>query len=100
MRTRHLALGAALAAGALLLAGCSGTSDAGSDSTDGTGKTLTLWHYEGEDSAMGKAWSQAIADFEKETGAKVKFEASNSRSKTQVSLRRTFTRIFKKRFEI
>lgn len=75
MRKRHLAFGAALAAGALLLAGCSGTSDSGSDSTDGTGKTLTLWHYEGEDSAMGKAWNQAIADFEKETGAKVKFEA-------------------------
>src|ERR1700760_2411274 len=75
MRKRPLACGAALAAGALRLAGCPGTWESGSDSTDGTGKTLTLWHYEGEDSAMGKAWNQAIADFEKETGAKVKFEA-------------------------
>src|SRR6478752_5190552 len=75
MRKRHLALGAVLAAGALLLAGCSGTSDSGSDSTDGKGKTLTLWHYEGEDSAMGKAWNEAIKEFESETGAKVKFEA-------------------------
>src|SRR3954463_1492712 len=75
MRKRHLAIGAVLAAGALLLAGCSGTSGASSDSTDGKGKTLTLWHFESEDSAMGKAWNEAIKEFEAETGAKVKFEA-------------------------
>ena len=75
MRKRHLAIGAVLAAGALLLAGCSGTSGSSSDSTDGKGKTLTLWHFESEDSAMGKAWNEAIKEFESETGAKVKFEA-------------------------
>jgi raffinose/stachyose/melibiose transport system substrate-binding protein len=75
MRKRHLAIGAILAAGALMLAGCSGTSESSSDSTDGKGKTLTLWHFESEDSAMGKAWSEAIKEFESETGAKVKFEA-------------------------
>ena len=53
MRKRHLAIGAVLAAGALMLAGCSGTSGSSSDSTDGKGKTLTLWHFESEDSAMG-----------------------------------------------
>lgn len=76
MRKRHLAIGAALAASALLLAGCASGSGS-NDSTNGTGKTLTLWHYEGSDSAMGKAWNQAIATFEKETGAKVKFEAKS-----------------------
>lgn len=74
MRKRHLAIGAIVAAGALLLAGCS-SSGTPSDSTDGKGKTLTLWHYEGEDSAMGKAWNEAIKEFETQTGAKVKFEA-------------------------
>ena len=44
---------------------------------DGKGKTLTLWHYEGDDSAMGMAWNAAINEFEKETGAKVKFEAKS-----------------------
>jgi raffinose/stachyose/melibiose transport system substrate-binding protein len=76
MRKRHLAIGAALAAGALLLAGCASGSGS-DDSTNGKGKTLTLWHYEGADSAMGKAWNEAITTFEKETGAKVKFEAKS-----------------------
>ncbi|WP_345763682.1 ABC transporter substrate-binding protein [Diaminobutyricibacter sp. McL0608] len=76
MRKRHLAIGAALAASALLLAGCASGSGS-DDSASGKGKTLTLWHYEGADSAMGKAWNQAITTFEKETGAKVKFEAKS-----------------------
>lgn len=76
MRKRHLAIGAALAASALLLAGCASGSGS-DDSANGKGKTLTLWHYEGSDSAMGKAWNQAITTFEKETGAKVKFEAKS-----------------------
>src|SRR5665647_3573909 len=36
--------------------------------------TLKLWHYEGEDSAMGIAWAEAIRVFEEETGATVEFE--------------------------
>jgi raffinose/stachyose/melibiose transport system substrate-binding protein len=60
-----------LAIGGLGLSACSGGS-AGDDSGDG--KTLKLWHYEGEDSAMAKAWNEAITVFEKETGAKVEFE--------------------------
>lgn len=65
---RRTALVAAFALGALSLAAC-GEGDSGS------GKELKLWHYEGADSAMGKAWNQAIKDFEKaHPGVKVKFE--------------------------
>ncbi|WP_443218464.1 ABC transporter substrate-binding protein [Rathayibacter sp. YIM 133350] len=79
MRKRHFAAAAGLVIGAVLLAGCSaggGSDDNAKVDTDpkGDGKTLTLWHYEGADSAMGKAWDAAITEFEKETGAKVKFE--------------------------
>ncbi|KQO97066.1 ABC transporter substrate-binding protein [Leifsonia sp. Leaf264] len=79
MRKRHIAAAAGLAIGALLLAGCSAGGASSDDAKvntdpDGKGKTLTLWHYEGADSAMGKAWDAAITEFESETGAKVKFE--------------------------
>ena len=80
MHRKHLALGSMVVAGAMLLAGCaSGTSGttnsaAVNKSVDGKGKTLTLWHYESDTSAMGIAWNQAIKTFEKETGATVKFE--------------------------
>lgn len=65
-----VALGA-VTVGALALAGCAGggSSDGGAD-----GETLKLWHYEGADSAMGKAWAEAIEIFEEETGATVEFE--------------------------
>lgn len=66
--TRTLAVAASFAAAALALSGCSG-SDSG-----GGGDTLRLWHYEGADSAMGKAWDEAIKIFEEETGATVEFE--------------------------
>jgi len=75
-----MAVGAMVVAGTLLLAGCS-SSSTGSDSgtvdtnPDGTGKTLTLWDYEDPTSAMGVAWNAAIKEFEKETGAKVTFQA-------------------------
>ena len=59
-----------VAAGALL-SGCS----AGASEEDAN--TLKLWHFEGEDSAMGIAWDEAIKTFEKETGAKVEFEAKS-----------------------
>ncbi|MDO9396845.1 MAG: extracellular solute-binding protein [Herbiconiux sp.] len=68
-RTRVLAGIATLAAATTVLAGCSGSSG---DSADDD--TLTLWHYEGADSAMGKAWDEAIKIFEEETGATVEFE--------------------------
>jgi raffinose/stachyose/melibiose transport system substrate-binding protein len=66
--TRLVAAVGAIAVGALALAGCSGGSGGSDDNT------LKLWHYEGADSAMGKAWAEAIKVFEKETGATVEFE--------------------------
>ncbi|MDH2413268.1 extracellular solute-binding protein [Nocardioides sp. CER19] len=79
MRSARLALGAAIAVSALVLSGCGGSSgssdnDSVSTKVDGKGRTLTLWHYESDTSAMGVAWNAAIKEFEKETGAKVKFE--------------------------
>lgn len=55
---------AAAMAGALALAGCTGQGGAGGGDTDDS--TLTIWHYENEDSAMGKAWAKAIEIFEEE----------------------------------
>jgi raffinose/stachyose/melibiose transport system substrate-binding protein len=69
-RVKTLAAFAALTAAGIALAGCSPAGGGG----DGGDQTLKLWHYEGADSAMGKAWDQAIKTFEKETGAKVEFE--------------------------
>jgi len=71
-RTTHrsLILLGGVAVAALALSACSGGGGSAEDSN-----TLTLWHYEGEDSAMGKAWDEAIKVFEDETGAKVDFEA-------------------------
>ncbi|WP_454859724.1 ABC transporter substrate-binding protein [Promicromonospora soli] len=54
---------AAAMAGALALAGCTGQSAGGGDTDD---STLTIWHYENEDSAMGQAWAEAIKIFEEE----------------------------------
>ncbi|MEN0024794.1 MAG: extracellular solute-binding protein, partial [Microbacterium sp.] len=68
--TKTLAAVAALTAAGLALSGCG----AGSGDEGGDGQTLKLWHYEGADSAMGKAWAEAISIFEEETGAKVEFE--------------------------
>jgi raffinose/stachyose/melibiose transport system substrate-binding protein len=80
MRTKDFAAGAILVTAALLVAGCSSgsTTDAKVDTDpDGSGKTLTLWHYESDTSAMGVAWDAAIEKFEEETGAKVEFEAKS-----------------------
>ncbi|MFD7813128.1 ABC transporter substrate-binding protein [Streptomyces sp. NPDC059785] len=69
-RRRVVATAAASLAGALLLASCGSSDSGGSD-----GKTLRLWHYETQDSAMGAAWNAAIEEFEKtHPGVKVKFE--------------------------
>lgn len=69
-RTKTLAMLAALTATGVVLSGCT----AGGDGDGGGGDTLKLWHYEGADSAMGKAWAEAIKIFEEETGATVEFE--------------------------
>jgi len=61
--TRTMTAVAAAMAGALALTGCTGQSAGGGDTDD---STLTIWHYENEDSAMGKAWAEAIKIFEEE----------------------------------
>ncbi|MGW5411578.1 ABC transporter substrate-binding protein [Actinomadura geliboluensis] len=67
---RSAAVLAALAAAALSLTACGGDDDGGSG-----GKELKLWHYESPDSAMGKAWNEAIKEFEAtHPGVKVTFE--------------------------
>ncbi|GGC12124.1 ABC transporter substrate-binding protein [Cellulomonas carbonis] len=73
MRTRRTtAVVAGLVALPLALTACGGgDTDAGEGGGD---DTLRLWHYEGEDSAMGIAWDEAIRVFEEETGATVEFE--------------------------
>jgi len=72
---RHVGFVAAAAAAVLALTACSssgGSGDGGGGSKTGT---LTLWHYEGPNSAMGIAWSAAIKKFEEtHKGATIKFE--------------------------
>ncbi len=69
MFTRGKALLAVLALTAPLLAAC------GDDGGGGNANELRLWHYEGPDSAMGKAWAEAIKEFEDtHPGVTVKFE--------------------------
>jgi raffinose/stachyose/melibiose transport system substrate-binding protein len=63
----------------LALAACSGGDSDSSDSEPTAGETteggtLTLWHYESANGAMGIAWDEAIRIFEEETGATVEFE--------------------------
>lgn len=70
--TRVLTAVGSITVAALALSACSGGGDSGS--TDGEGQTLTLWHYEGADSAMAKAWNAAVPIFEEQTGATVKIE--------------------------
>ncbi|MFC7308197.1 ABC transporter substrate-binding protein [Streptomyces monticola] len=68
VRLLAAALAGIMSLGALSACGASGD--------EGSGDTLRLWHYETPDSAMGKAWSEAIAEFEKKhPGVKVKFES-------------------------
>lgn len=62
------ALLAVLALAAPLLAACG-------DDAGGNANELRLWHYEGPDSAMGKAWDAAIKEFEDtHPNVTVKFE--------------------------
>lgn len=77
MRNRSRTLAALATAGALTLTltACSSDDDGGSAETpadgDWSGETLTVMHFEGQDSAMGIAWDRAIEIFEEETGATV-----------------------------
>ncbi|MBE1491872.1 ABC transporter substrate-binding protein [Plantactinospora soyae] len=64
------AAGALLVTTALVLAACG--NDPGSEESP---SSLTLWHYEGPNSAMGIAWAEAIKQFEaSHPGVTVKFE--------------------------
>lgn len=66
-RTRGLTLIAAAASLALALAACSGGGAAAPTSSgsaaSATPRTLTIWDYESDDSAMGQAWAKAIDIF-------------------------------------
>ena len=42
------------------------TACGGADSSEGSGDTLTIWHYEGENSALTLAWNEAIEIFKTE----------------------------------
>lgn len=61
LRSRKIPFVAAVVALPLALAACSSGSSGGSDD-----QTLTIWHYENDDSAMGQAWATAIEIFEEE----------------------------------
>ncbi|WP_062389593.1 ABC transporter substrate-binding protein [Demequina iriomotensis] len=85
MKYRIGATAAVLAAGALSLTACSGSDDGGDGgssagasggSGDWAGETLTVMHYEGDESAMGIAWNKAIEIFEEETGATVNLQTT------------------------
>ncbi|AWS40751.1 ABC transporter substrate-binding protein [Streptosporangium sp. 'caverna'] len=67
--------GVAVAAMLVALAACGGTEQA-ADTPAATGpRVLKLWHYEGADSAMGKAWAESVKQFEaSHPGVTVKLE--------------------------
>ena len=67
---------AALAILPLALSACGGTGSTKTSAGATSGaKVLKLWHYEGADSAMGKAWDKSIQVFEAEhKGVKVEFQ--------------------------
>ncbi|HEX8631540.1 MAG TPA: extracellular solute-binding protein [Catenuloplanes sp.] len=56
--TIRAAAGSLLLAGAVALSGCGSSGEPTAQP-----KTLTLWHYESPNSAMGIAWSEAIKQF-------------------------------------
>ncbi|MFD0782565.1 ABC transporter substrate-binding protein [Micromonospora azadirachtae] len=71
-RFRRVIAAVALAATAATTVAACG-SDEGGDGSDA--KTLKLWHYESENSAMGIAWDRAIQIFKDEhPGVEVQFE--------------------------
>ncbi|WP_069385760.1 ABC transporter substrate-binding protein [Cellulosimicrobium cellulans] len=62
LRSRKTPFLAAVVALPLALGAC-GSAGGGGGSDD---QTLTIWHYENDDSAMGQAWARAIEIFEEE----------------------------------
>ncbi|MFI2704137.1 ABC transporter substrate-binding protein [Cellulosimicrobium composti] len=62
LRSRKISLVAAVAALPLALGACGNAGGAGGSDD----QTLTIWHYESDDSAMGQAWAKAIEIFEEE----------------------------------
>ncbi len=80
-RRTGLVLVAAAASLTLVLAACSGSSpttapSAGTSSSAGEPKTLTIWDYESDESAMGQAWAKAVEIFKaKHPDVTVKEEA-------------------------
>jgi raffinose/stachyose/melibiose transport system substrate-binding protein len=78
LRRHRRAIGALAVTGLLALtAACSSNSAGSSSSSSSDSKTgtLTLWHYEGPNSAMGIAWDAAIVKFKQtHPGVQVKFE--------------------------
>ncbi len=66
---------AAVAALSLALTGCGGGGGGGGTEADEDSKTLTIWHYENDESAMAQAWNRAIEIFEdKHPDVEVKVE--------------------------
>ncbi|HEY3546891.1 MAG TPA: carbohydrate ABC transporter substrate-binding protein, partial [Propionicimonas sp.] len=79
-RRTGLVLVAAAASLTLALTACSGspttTSTAGGSASAAEPKTLTIWDYESDDSAMGQAWAKAVEIFKaKHPDVTVKEEA-------------------------
>src|SRR5699024_10495806 len=68
MKTRAMMISSVLAAGALVLAGCSG-----GDSEEGTG-TVTYWSQWEQNEPQAEVLQDAIEDFTDETGIEVKVE--------------------------
>ncbi|MDR2895086.1 MAG: extracellular solute-binding protein [Propionibacteriaceae bacterium] len=68
IRRRIGATAIAITTGLTLLAGCSSGSPDTPDpnATDFSDRTLTIWDYESDDSAMGLAWAKAIDIFKDE----------------------------------
>jgi len=68
LKAPAVTLALAVLLGGTLLSGCSAGKS--------TPKVLKIWHYEGGNSAMGIAWSQAMQEFEKtHPGVKIEFES-------------------------
>ncbi|MFJ2031516.1 ABC transporter substrate-binding protein [Streptosporangium sp. NPDC087985] len=67
--------GVAMAAMLVALAACGSTEQAAGTPAAQGPRVLKLWHYEGADSAMGKAWAEAVKQFEaSHPGVTVTFE--------------------------
>ncbi|GIH74368.1 ABC transporter substrate-binding protein [Planobispora longispora] len=74
VRTGAVALVTAVALAALAACG-NGEPEAGKPTASDGPRVLKLWHYESADGAMGKAWAEAIKQFEaSHPGVEVRFE--------------------------